>query len=171
MIYLVGLLVAAQTAIPPALKPQEMVPTFSLTISLFQPGTAEPGQPIFRKIQVDETNVSKEPFTEHGCMEFQGVFHISVSYNGLALHEKDAAARKRREADAKKEPCRVMDTKINPGQSWTRYPPFSVDYPLCKPGTYEVTVSRESDPEHPEGSVTVKSNTLTIVVEYQACNV
>jgi hypothetical protein len=58
----------------------------------------------------------------------------------------------------------LFASTINPGESGTRYLPFAVDYPLCKPGTYEITVSRESDPEHPEKSVTVQSNTLTIVV-------
>jgi hypothetical protein len=92
-------------------------------------------------------------------------------YNGLPLKEKDAAAHKKREENEKSEWCKVAPQKIPPGHSWTRYLPFDVDYPLCKPGTYEVTVSRESDPEHPEKSITVKSNTLTIVVpESEACN-
>jgi len=104
-------------------------------------------------------------------MEGQGVFSISVTYNGLPIEEKDATARKRREANAKNERCRVMATEFLPGESWTRYLPFDVDYPLCKPGTYEVMVSRESDLEHPERSVTIKSNILTIVVpEPEACN-
>jgi hypothetical protein len=32
------------------------------------------------------------------------------------------------------------------------------------PGTYEIAVTRETDRDHPEKSVTVKSNTLTVVV-------
>jgi hypothetical protein len=35
---------------------------------------------------------------------------------------------------------------------------------MSDPGTYEVTVSRETDPDHPDRSVTVKSNTITITV-------
>jgi len=171
MFYLLGLLTAMQTVAVCAQKPQDSGPNFSLTIYLFQPGQAEPGQPTFRKIQVDETNISNEPFTERGCLEFQGVFHISVVYNGLPLEEKDASARKKRQEDANNEWCKVMPQKILPGHSWTRYLPFDVDYPLCKPGTYEVTVSRESDPEHPEKSITVKSNTLTIIVpESEGCD-
>jgi hypothetical protein len=35
---------------------------------------------------------------------------------------------------------------------------------MSQPGTYEITVSRETDTGHPDKSVSVKSNTLTIVV-------
>jgi len=35
---------------------------------------------------------------------------------------------------------------------------------MIEPGTYEITVSRDSDLEHPEKGVTVTSNTLTFVV-------
>jgi hypothetical protein len=35
---------------------------------------------------------------------------------------------------------------------------------MTVPGTYEITVTRETDRWNPEKSVTVKSNTLTIVV-------
>jgi hypothetical protein len=34
---------------------------------------------------------------------------------------------------------------------------------MSVPGTYEITVTRETDRWNPEKSVTVKSNTLTIV--------
>jgi hypothetical protein len=40
----------------------------------------------------------------------------------------------------------------------------SSEYDLTAPGTYEITVTRETDRWHPERSVTVKSNTITIVV-------
>ncbi len=54
---------------------------------------------------------------------------------------------------------------IPPGGVWTLYlRNFGWDYPLDVPGTYAITVSRESDPEHPEKSVTVTSNTLTVTV-------
>lgn len=37
-------------------------------------------------------------------------------------------------------------------------------YDMTKPGIYEVTVSRETAPDDPAKSVTVKSNTITITV-------
>lgn len=166
--YFVVLIFAIQTAAICAQNPLNRVPKFSLTIFLFQNGGAEsemPGQPIFRMIRVEETNTSNESIFEAGCLELQGLFHISVLYNGVPLEERDTATRMKREAKAKQTPCRALATnEIRPGQSWTRYLGFAWDYPMCKPGTYEITVSRESNLEHPEKSVTVKSNTLTIVV-------
>ncbi len=41
---------------------------------------------------------------------------------------------------------------------------ISLLYDMSKPGTYEVTVSKETFPHDPEKSVTVKSNTITILV-------
>jgi hypothetical protein len=35
---------------------------------------------------------------------------------------------------------------------------------MTKPGTYTISVSKETFPWNPEKSVTVKSNTITIVV-------
>ena len=37
-------------------------------------------------------------------------------------------------------------------------------FDMSAPGTYEITVGRETDPEHAETSVTVRSNVLTIEV-------
>lgn len=171
-----GIIIASSflpgATLPSALSaenPENREPKFTLAISLFQPGgghSAMPGQPEFREIRVIETNTSNEPLLEAGCWERQGVFSISVIYNGVHLAERDAGARKKREEQARQTPCMLPASHavINPGESWTRYLVFSADYPLCRPGTYEVTVSRESDLEHPEKSVTVKSNTLTIVV-------
>jgi hypothetical protein len=167
--YLFLALFAAQAIVLRAQNSEKPAPKFTLNIYLFQNGGAEsemPGQPIFRKIRVVETNTSNEPLQEGGCWEDRGVFSISVLYDGAPLAVKDAAARKKRETEEKHTPCMVPRSKavINPGETGTRYIPLSIDYPMCKPGTYEITVSRESDLEHPEKSVTVKSDTLTIVV-------
>jgi len=123
-----------------------------------------PGHATFRELRVDETNLSSEPLKEGPCWEFRGVYSISVTHNGYPQKERDEALRKRREAQ---KACRqtALPAVIDPGQSWTRYiRSFARDYPLDEPGTYKVTVSRESDPEHPGESVTVKSNTITIEV-------
>ena len=82
------------------------------------------------------------------------------------MQERDETARKKREADAKLELCPVPTSKavIPPGQSWTRYLNPDWDYPMTKPGIYEITVSRQTDLLHPGKSVIVKSNSLTIVV-------
>jgi len=57
-----------------------------------------------------------------------------------------------------------MKFALQPGATRDRYLAMGWDYPMTEPGTYELTVSRPSDAEHPEKSVTVKSNTITLVV-------
>jgi hypothetical protein len=55
--------------------------------------------------------------------------------------------------------------EIKPGGSFQRLLELSQRYDMSRPGNYEITVTRETDPEHPEKSVTVKSNTITIVAK------
>lgn len=148
--------------------PEKPLPRFTLAISLFLPYGAPsgPGQPYIRDLKIVETNASNEPIQEAGCWERQGIFQVTVFFNGSLLKEKDRAARLEREAKARAHPCKVpiSDAVIEPGKTWTRYLPLSVDYPMTEPGTYEITVSRESDLEHPDRRVTVRSNTVTVVV-------
>ena len=148
--------------------PEKPLPRFTLAISLFLPYGAPsgPGQPYIRDLKIVETNASNEQIQEAGCWESQGIFHVTVFFHGSLLKEKDQAARRERETKARAHPCKVplSDAVIEPGKTWTRYLPLSVDYPMTEPGTYEITVSRESDLEHPERSVTVRSNPLTVVV-------
>ena len=143
-------------------------PRFTLTISLFLPAGAPsgPGQPYIRDLKLVETNISNEPIKEAGCWEHQGIYHVSVSFAGHLLKERDQAARQRREAKARATACKVplSDAVIAPGKTWTRYLPLSLDYPMTQSGTYEITVSRKCDLDHPDRSATVESNTLTVVV-------
>ncbi len=55
-------------------------------------------------------------------------------------------------------------SRLKPDES-VRFPLWvSSEYDMTVPGTYDITVTRETDPWNHEKSVTVKSNTLTIVV-------
>jgi hypothetical protein len=162
-----ALLVTGQAVALRAQTPDKPQPKFSLTLSFFYPfGAGLPGQPTFRELQVDETNLSNELLPERPCLEFTGVFRITVTRDGSPQPERDEALRRRREAYAKLRSCRQMYSPgIPPGGVWKLYlRSFGRDYPLDLPGTYAITVSRESDPEHPEKSVTVTSNTITVTV-------
>jgi hypothetical protein len=72
-------------------------------------------------------------------------YHIKVHYS---------------EADS----CQGITRGIDPGRivKFTLW--VSSEYDMTVPGTYEIAVTRETDRDHPEKSVTVKSNTLTVVV-------
>ena len=60
--------------------------------------------------------------------------------------------------------CNGITRGIDPGKvvKFTLW--VSSEYDMTVPGTYEITVTRETDRWNPEKSVTVKSNTITIVV-------
>ncbi len=160
--YFVVMILATQAFAAYAQSTGMPEPQFMLTISEFHGGEFGPG---LDRINVKETNISKEVITEPGCMEVRGSFTVSVSYNGAPLDEKDAAARLR--SEKKEQRYCTFGSGINgikPGESREYLVSIAAKYDVSRPGTYEVTVTREKDPDHPDKSVAVKSNTLTIVV-------
>jgi hypothetical protein len=160
-IYSIVTAIAMQAAVILAQSPQNPEPPITLTISEWH---HELG-PTFDRVSLIVTNTSKEVFFEPGCSDMRDVYHVSVSYNGVLLEEKDAAARHRGEAEQAANCTRELGVNpIKPGESFRRWFDLADRYDLSKPGTYEVTVSRETDPDHSEMSVTVKSNTLTVIV-------
>lgn len=141
-------------------------PKFTVSISLFPIGTTTDGQ-VLRSLIVIETNISNESIPEEGCWVERGVYHVSVLLDGHAVQERDATARKAREAKARATFCKEVPlnaSMIRPGEDRSRIIPLSWDYPMSEPGTYEITVSRDSDPEHPDKNLPVTSNKLTIIV-------
>ncbi len=106
------------------------------------------------------TNTSNEVIYDQWCLAFHGMYDLAVTYNGVPVEdtEDQKAYKKFRQAGR----CNgsTGTAPINPGE----YRDQILYYNTTKPGTYEFTVSRETFPWDPEKSVTVKSNTLTIVV-------
>jgi hypothetical protein len=174
--YFLILLLALQTAALRAQTREAAEPRFALTIAEYH---HEFG-PTFDRVTVRMTNISNEVITEPGCAQWRGLYVFSVLYNGAPLEEKDAAARRVREVkDAQFCTQEAGTNKIKLGESIDRWFSLSSLYDVSKPGTYEVTVLKETDPKpdasrpgtylerapgDPDRSVTVKSNTLTIVV-------
>ncbi|UWZ84100.1 hypothetical protein [Occallatibacter riparius] len=61
--------------------------------------------------------------------------------------------------------CKLdLPGKIPPGYTSYDYLLVGGRYDMSKPGKYEITIARETDPDHPGQSVTVTSNTLAILV-------
>ena len=162
-IYLLVLLFAMQTSALCAQTPEKPAPGFTLTLSEGHEGGFPPS---YHRLRVIGTNTSNEVLIVGGCEAQRGVYRISVVHDGVPLEEKDAAARHHREEDAKHTICNqeLGVNKIKSGGNFEHLVYVSGDYDMSKPGTYEITVSRETFPHNPEKSVTVKSNTLTIVV-------
>ncbi len=60
--------------------------------------------------------------------------------------------------------CQGINEPISPSKSVKLTLWASAEYDMTEPGTYEITVTRETDPWSPDRSVTVKSNIINIIV-------
>ena len=150
--------------------PEKPAARFTLTLSggkkwAFQRGSYA--------LLLTETNISNEPLRASACLPFmlEPRIKIEVTYNGspLDLDSAKPAAKVRKsiaagEANCPKYILREAQAGGGPQGSFADILDISTLYDMSKPGRYEVTVSRESDPEHPEKSVTVRSNTIALDV-------
>jgi hypothetical protein len=161
--YFLVLLFAVHAVAVFAQAAKNQTPPFTQTISEWHQGGFPPS---YHRLRVIGTNTSNEVIIVGGCEVQRGVYKVSVVYNGVPLEENDAAARRQRETNAKRTMCNheLGINKVSPGGNFERLVYISGNYDMTNPGTYEITVSRETDPDYLEKSVTVKSNTLTIVV-------
>jgi hypothetical protein len=126
------------------------------------------------RVNVTETNISDKDFIDedHGCIRELGWFTVEVSYNGVPLAEKDVEARFRRQNEMidlmtqRNAPCATgpLEIVLKPGKSRKLWLGVSDIYDVTKPGSYEVYVSRETNPIGHINSEYVRSNTITIVV-------
>jgi len=86
--------------------------------------------------------------------------------DGVPLVEKNAEARKQREGKMRRSWCASASAKdiLKPGDSYQDILGVTGVFDISSPGAYEIAVSRDTAPDDPDKSVTVKSNTITIVV-------
>jgi hypothetical protein len=155
---------------------EEPEPRFTLTIAEYH---HELG-PRFDRVTLRMTNISNEVITEPGCAQWRGLYVVSVLYNGVSLEEKDKATRRASDAEIAGSCTHELGiNKIKPGEYIDHWFDLAYRYDLYKPGTYAITVYKETDPKpdtarpwtyvertpgDPDRSETVKSNTLTVVV-------
>ncbi|HEX3661655.1 MAG TPA: hypothetical protein VHU89_09505 [Acidobacteriaceae bacterium] len=143
----------------PMVKP---APEFTLSISQIGYGGTLPGN---YAVEVREKNISDGLISGSDCSGFGDWLNLSVLYNGVPLPTTDAVKHleKVRRAGG---PCGVNNGgwKIAPGEE-QQFPLYITQfYPMRKPGTYEITVTKETEPLFPVMSTTVKSNTISVVV-------
>jgi hypothetical protein len=152
----VGVLAGGQNL---PVKPE---PRFTLTISQVGYGGTIPGN---YAVLVREKNISDVDIVGSGCMGLVGWLNLIVVYDGVRLPETDAvrSLEKVRKAGG---PCGVDNGgfRTAPGEEH-KYQLFITQfYDMHKPGAYEITVTKETEPTDRQMSTTVKSNTITIVV-------
>jgi hypothetical protein len=173
-INLLALLLLVSGAALFAQTPEKLAPTFALAIEQ-KPPEAEnaPGTLI---LLVKYTNVSNV-IQYDDCMITPSAYRILVLRDGIAAekgkpkrateinNEENSTGYRIKVTHTEQDTCRGgVDKGLNPGQG-VKFPLWvSSEYDITVPGTYDIAVTRETYPLNPEKSVTVKSNTLTIVV-------
>lgn len=148
---MLSVVIIAQTVGKPA-------PGFTLTLSVGRHSSEIPKN--IRVLLVKLTNTSSDVNYEDACLAFHGWYNLTVVYNGVPVEDTDKQKEfKKQRATGECNGSRTA-RNVKPGES--RDDLFYYD--TSKPGTYEFTVDRETFPMNPEKNVTVRSNTLTIVV-------
>jgi hypothetical protein len=140
-------------------------PNFTLTISEGGPDGSLPKD--VQIINVRETNISREIIRENACTAFGALYKLDVVCDGVPQEEPKERRERREYAEdvqAGKEPGLCEGSQrgraTKPGEYWDE----TLHYETKNPGTYEFTVEEKSFPKGGGDPVTVKSNTLTIVV-------
>jgi len=153
---------AMQTVAVYSQMAEKPVPKFSLAISEKHEGM----RPTARRLIVTETNISKEVIKERACLESRGAFNISIVYEGMPLEENDADARHKRQAHARRVPCtsQLAVNEAKPGESLEYSLHLTGAFDMSKPGSYDITITKETFPDDLTKSQTVRSNTITVVV-------
>jgi hypothetical protein len=138
------------------------VTPFTLSISQVPSGGTSPGQ---YRVLVIETNTSDEVIIGSGCMAIGDWLDFTVKYNDVPMQGTDAlkTLKDARDSSTHCEGSHVR-WQIQPGESHRFSLNISGYYDMTKPGDYEITVSKNTVPNHPEKGATVESNTITIVV-------
>jgi hypothetical protein len=177
---LIVLVILSSVATLFAQTPKKLAPTFALAIEM-KPLEAEntPGTLI---LLVKYTNVSNV-IQNDACMITPSAYRILVLRDGIAAEKRNPKKATEMNNEDNSNGYRIKVTRteqdacrggvnkgLNPGQS-VKFPLWvSSEYDMTVPGTYDITVTRETDPWVPEKSVTVKSNTLTVVVPEPGAN-
>jgi hypothetical protein len=168
---LIALMLLSSVATLIAQTPEKLAPTFALAIEE-KPLEAEntPGTLI---LLVKYTNIS-DAIQKDDCVVSPVAYKMVVLRDGLPAEKRKTRSKKTEESPdprrikrpliMEQDNCHGINKGIDPGKivKFTLW--VSTEYDLTVPGTYEITVTRETDRWNPEKSVTVKSNTLTIVV-------
>jgi hypothetical protein len=142
-------------------------PKFSLTIAESHGGGFGPG---YHRLIVTETNLSQETINEGGCRPyaFQPGVVIEVLFNNvqLQMNENAEPVRKLKTLKENSEPCNgsLWSQKADPGKAFSNYIDPSVFFDMSNPGSYLITVTKETLPNDPVRSVKVRSNTITVIV-------
>jgi hypothetical protein len=155
-------IIAIQTFTLHAQTAEKPTPGFTLEISEWHSGVfSSDTHALFVKV----TNTTNEANEIVNCAEMEGSwFNTIVTLDGTALEEIEAVKKIRKKGRAGMCTRMLKLDPIKAGESKKFIMYIDEFYDMTKPGMYEITVTKETYPNQPDKSVTVKSNTLAIVV-------
>jgi hypothetical protein len=142
---------------------QKATPTFSLAIEEVQLSTSAGYTANDHELIVRYTNIT-DTIQKDNCAVTPTAYKIVVLRDGLPVEQIKPKDDDTGQSTALQDTCHGINRGIDPGKTAKFTLWVSPDYDMTVPGTYEITVTRETDPWNLAKSVTVKSNTLTIVV-------
>jgi len=144
-------------------------PGFTLLISEVPRSKISEGYPPDYHLLTVTWISTSDDFKEDPVMDPENMLNMIVLRDGAPAQETDLMRdlRKTREAIAAGETtpsALIVPRPHKPRHSVESQLEISGYFDMSQPGTYTITVNRETFPFEPEKSVTVWSNTLTIVV-------
>jgi hypothetical protein len=161
-LYSVVILIAAHGGALCAQDSEKPRPGFTLSIE--EDKEAAQSTLGLHRLLVKHTNISIMADWRQFHDEAQGMYNMIVLRDGVPAQETTAMRRLRAYRKVDDNPHIKPTTFFKTGESWTDTLDVSDYYDMSKPGNYEITVTRESLPLNPKYSVTVRSNTITVVV-------
>jgi hypothetical protein len=148
-------------------------PGFTLSIKEVDPSTLSDGYPAdYHKLLVTYINISDAAQKDWwDQLDSLDMLNMIVLRDGAPADELPAMSKLRKFREAVGSGRRLSTHDIHgpakvlkPGESVTFSLEISGYFDMSKPGTYTITVNRETYPWEPAKSVTVWSNTIEIVV-------
>jgi hypothetical protein len=142
--------------------PVKPKPTFTLSIEEDK-DTAQIN-PRIHRLRVKFTRILPGAELEQFHKEAESMYNMTVLRDGVPAQETGAMRELRNYRKADAYPTIQNPRALKPGNTWTTHLDVSDYYDMTKPGTYRITVTRESLPLNLAYSATVRSNTITVVV-------
>jgi hypothetical protein len=141
---------------------EKPAPEFALTIRQVGYGGSLPG---YYSVLVTERNISDTEMVRWACMALEDGLDLVVAYEGVRMPETDAVRRleQRRKAGG---PCGVDSGtyRIAPGKDYLFQLNITDFYDMSRPGTYKITVTKDTAPGNPVMNTVVESNAIMIMV-------
>lgn len=167
---LLVLLIMPPTGLSCAQAPSIPRSNFTLALSLVE---EDPYYKGIYSAALTETNISNEVLIANACaiLILERNLRIIATFNGIPLQmdmRKPVAQVRERVLNGDGGCTKVLLHPLQPGggkdSAFDAILNLSAVFDMSKPGTYTFAVTRETDPDHPDKSVTVKSNTVTLVI-------